>query len=153
MNKKKNPCKDIKEKWMLCMGCITMYILHISWGKYITSWHQLYLFFPTKCTLLTRTYKVHSSYPSSLAKIAFYCLICRWNFKQEAHGPYRSPDKPLHMSSYDYIITLNRRGKSHDLLFQNWMVSICNTWIPFTQGCFVPSLVEISPVVQWFLTL
>ena len=35
------------------------------------------------------------------------------------------------------------------LLFRNkgWCSSFEQTWIPFTQGCFVPSLVEIDPVV------
>ena len=44
--------------------------------------------------------------------------------------------------------------KTHYLLFENWMVLICKTlsffeqiWIPFTQGYFVPSLVDMDPGV------
>ena len=74
--------------------------------------------------------------------------------------------------SYDYIITLIWREKNDHLLFDNWMPLISKNkktyfvifrnnlplekevvlylkkkWIPFTQGCFVPKLVEIGPVV------
>ena len=31
--------------------------------------------------------------------------------------------------------------------WKGWTLSYEQTWIPFTQGCFVPSLVEIGPVV------
>ena len=37
---------------------------------------------------------------------------------------------------FRYIKIISGRGPSFD-----------QTWIPFTQGCFVPTLVEISPVV------
>ena len=40
--------------------------------------------------------------------------------KQEAHGPHRSVEKPAQINK---------------------------TWVPFTQECFVSSLVEIYPVV------
>ena len=32
-------------------------------------------------------------------------------------------------------------------LWKGWSPSFEQTWFPFTQGCFVPSLVEIGPVV------
>ena len=48
------------------------------------------------------------------------------------------------INTYDYIITLIQRIK------KKWEFigsSFKQTWIPFTQGCFVPRLVEIGPVV------
>ena len=47
--------------------------------------------------------------------------------------------------SYDFIITLIRRGKKPLFSFENWMVLIVKSWVSFTPGCFVPSLVEIGP--------
>ena len=47
--------------------------------------------------------------------------------------------------SYDYIITLIRRRRKSLSFFENWMVLIVKSRVSFTQGCFVPSLVEISP--------
>ena len=50
------------------------------------------------------------------------------------------------LNKYDYIITLIQRIKKK--LNENLLVhSFEQTWIPFTQGCFVPRLVEIGPVV------
>ena len=56
------------------------------------------------------------------------------------------------INTYDYIITLiERRKKNHYLLFKNMMgfffLSFEQTWIRFTQECFVPDLVEIRPMV------
>ena len=54
------------------------------------------------------------------------------------------------INTNNYIITLIRRQKipRHYLIFENWMVLICTKNLsPFTQECFVPSLVEIGPVV------
>ena len=75
------------------------------------------------------------------------------NSRQEAHKPYRSPEKhfqPINVcnlqnlcnASYnDYTITLIKRKKNHNLLFENWMVLyLQKNWVPFTQGCFVPRL-------------
>ena len=50
---------------------------------------------------------------------------------------------------YDYIITWIKRRKKTLLSF--WELngsSFQQNWIPFTQGCFVPSLFEIGLVVQ-----
>ena len=48
------------------------------------------------------------------------------------------------INTYDYIITLIRKEKKNIVnigsLFEE-------TWIPFTQGCFVPILFEIGSVV------
>ena len=38
--------------------------------------------------------------------------------------------------------------KTHDLLFENWMVLICKTLSFFTEGCFKPSLVQIGLAVM-----
>ena len=52
------------------------------------------------------------------------------------------------INTYGYIITLNKRRKNPSLsLWELNGSSFEQTWIPFTQGCFVPSLVEIGPVV------
>ena len=53
------------------------------------------------------------------------------------------------INTYDYIITLIKRRKKKTLLtlWEFTFSSFEETWIPFTQGCFVPSLVEIGPVV------
>ena len=51
------------------------------------------------------------------------------------------------IKTYDYIITLIKRRKK--TLLTSWEFigsSFEQTWFPFTQGCFVPSLVEIGPV-------
>ena len=53
-------------------------------------------------------------------------------------------------STHDYIISLIKRRKYP--LFSLWKLkgycsSFDQTWIPFTQGCFVPSLIEIGPVI------
>ena len=50
-------------------------------------------------------------------------------------------------NTYDIITLIKRRKKT---LLTSWEFigsSFEQTWIPFTQGCFVPSLVEIGPVV------
>ena len=69
--------------------------------------------------------------------------------KQEAYGPHRSPEKQFKSTNtYDYVITLIKRIKKKTLLtsWESIGSSFEQTWIPFTQGCFVPSFVEIGPV-------
>ena len=52
------------------------------------------------------------------------------------------------INTYDYIITLIKRRKKNIINFMQFIgSSFEETWIPFTQGCFVPSLVEIGSVV------
>ena len=63
------------------------------------------------------------------------CAKFGWNW------PSGSGEEDFKMSSmyfrYFVIISLGKgRGPSFE-----------QTWIPFTQGCFVPSLIEIGPVV------
>ena len=47
-------------------------------------------------------------------------------------------------NTYDYIITLIKRRKKNIIDIGSLYEE---TWIPFTQGCFVSSLVEIGPVI------
>ena len=80
--------------------------------------------------------------------------------KQEAHRSHRSPEKQFqsintNVQSYDYTKMLIKKVKRHYLLFEHQkryisflsinMGLIC--LIPFIQGCFVPSLIEIGSVV------
>ena len=52
------------------------------------------------------------------------------------------------IDTYDYTITLIKRRKKTFLTLLEFIgSSFEETWIPFTQGCLVPNLVEIGPVV------
>ena len=52
------------------------------------------------------------------------------------------------INTYDYIITLiKRRKKPSFTLWEFNCSSFEQTWIPFIQGCILPSLVEISLAV------
>ena len=53
------------------------------------------------------------------------------------------------INTYDYIIMLIKRRKKNTSLLLGELIgsSFEQTWIPFTKGCFVPSLVEIGSVV------
>ena len=52
------------------------------------------------------------------------------------------------MNTYDFIITLIKRGRNPLSTFKKLNGSLFEeTWIPFTQICFVQNLVEISIVV------
>ena len=51
--------------------------------------------------------------------------------------------------SYDYIITLIKRGKKLFSPLKNWMVFICKILSSFTQRWFMSSLVEIGRVILW----
>ena len=52
------------------------------------------------------------------------------------------------INTYDYIITMIKRRKKNIIILMRikWFF-FEQIWIPFTQGCFVPSLIEIAPVV------
>ena len=43
--------------------------------------------------------------------------------QQEALGPHRSPEKPVQINTYDYIISLIRRRK-YSFLCENWTVIV-----------------------------
>ena len=63
---------------------------------------------------------------------SIFALTIHSTFKP--HGPHCSPEKPVYLRKA-IIISLH----------------LLKTWIPFTNGCFVPRLVEIGPVVIcWF---
>ena len=52
------------------------------------------------------------------------------------------------INTYDYIIMLTKRRKKPLSTFWEFNgSSYQQSWIPFTQGCFMPNLVEIGPVV------
>ena len=67
--------------------------------------------------------------------------------KQEAHGPHRSPEKTVQIIKqiwlYHNVDSENKEKKLWEFIGS----SFGQTWITFTQGCFVPRLVEIGPVV------
>ena len=75
------------------------------------------------------------------------------------HTPYITWTRPMgnttHLSkqfksihTYDYIITLIKRRKHQTFtLWEFTGSSFERTWIPFIQGCIVPSLIELA---QWF---
>ena len=70
-----------------------------------------------------------------------------WNKRPMGHIAHlRKQFKSI--NTYDYIITLIREEKQTLLTLGEFIgSSFEETWIPFTQGCFVPSLVEIGSVV------
>ena len=70
-----------------------------------------------------------------------------YSSQQESHGPHCSPEFKS-INNYNYIITLIKRRKKPIIILM--IIKWCffkQNWIPFTQGCFVPSLIEIGPVV------
>ena len=70
-----------------------------------------------------------------------------WNKRPMGHIAHlRKQFKSI--DTYDYIITLIKRWKKTFLTLLEFIgSSFEETWIPFTQGCLVPSLVEIGPLV------
>ena len=67
--------------------------------------------------------------------------------KQEAHGPHRSPEKTVQIIKQIWLYYNVDSEKKEKSLWEFIDSSFEQTWIPFTQGCFVPSLIEIGPVV------
>ena len=63
--------------------------------------------------------------------------------KQEAHGPYCSTEEDFYMFSISFYTNelLSHLEKGHCSLFEKILISSYST-----QGCIVPSLVEIGPV-------
>ena len=56
----------------------------------------------------------------------------------------------MHSGSEEHFKILSMYFRYLELspLGKGWGPSFEQTWIPFTQGCIVPSLVEINPVGQ-----
>ena len=67
--------------------------------------------------------------------------------KQEAHGPHRSPEKTVQIIKQIWLYHNIDSENKEKTLWEFIGSSFEQTWIPFTQGCFVPRLVEIGPVV------
>ena len=88
----------------------------------------------------------------------FRIIVYHKKWKREAHGQNPSPEKQFQWISIfvqSYVYTITFRERNHFLLFEIWLVLFKKnkkkkqkkkTWVPFTQRCFVPCLVEISPV-------
>ena len=75
-------------------------------------------------------------------------------YRQEAHGPHRSPEKQFQSintfaQSYYYTIKLINRKQSLTLFWEFKWPSICKTWVPFTQECFVPSSVVLEKIFKF----
>ena len=51
------------------------------------------------------------------------------------------------MNTYDCKVDLGKKKNFIYFMIIEWFF-IWKTWFPFIQGCFVPSLVEICPVVM-----
>ena len=67
--------------------------------------------------------------------------------KQEAHGPHRSPEKTVQIIKQIWLYHNADSENKEKNLWEFIGSSFEQTWNPFTQGCFVPSLVEIDQVV------
>ena len=90
-------------------------------------------------------------------------LICKPFLLEKGRGPsfweiWSSFNKNCFVPSLvkiSYVVLEKKTFKFYQCIFhfQNYLPLEKNgplfeqTWIPFTQGCFVPSLVEIGPVV------
>ena len=67
--------------------------------------------------------------------------------EQEAHGPHHSPEKTVQIIKQIWLYDKVDSENKENTLWEFIGSSFEQTWIPFTQGCFVPRLVEIGPVV------
>ena len=67
--------------------------------------------------------------------------------KQDAHGPHRSPEKTVQIIKQIWLYHNPDSENKEKNLWEFIGSSFEQTWIPYTQGCFVPRLVEIGPVV------
>ena len=68
--------------------------------------------------------------------------------KQETHWPQCTPEKTVQIEKHKINpMLIKRRENSLSTLRELKGLSFERTWIHFTQGCFVPSLIEIGPVV------
>ena len=69
------------------------------------------------------------------------------SLEQETHGPHRSPEKTVQIIKQIWLYHNVDSENKEKTLWEFIGSSFEQTWIPFTQGCFVPSLVEIGPVL------
>ena len=85
--------------------------------------------------------------------VVFNEKVFQW--KQKAHGPQRSPEKPVQIhlkhvrEAMKYIITLIRgRKRPLSLFFWRFEWSLfLKPWVPYTKVRFVPRLVEMAHAV------
>ena len=76
----------------------------------------------------------------------YQVFLLEFKCKQEARGPHRSPEKTVQINKQIWLyhnIDSENKEKKRDFIGSSFE----QTWIPFTQGCFVQRLVEIGPVV------
>ena len=74
-------------------------------------------------------------------------FFCKKEKEQEAHGPHRSPEKTVQIMKQIWLYHNVDSENKEKTLWEFIGSSFEQTWIPFTQGCFVLRLVEIGPVV------
>ena len=77
----------------------------------------------------------------------FWSLSLFHKRKQEAHGPHRSPEKTVQIIKQIWLYHNVDSENKEKTLWEFIGSSFEQTWIPFTQGSFVPRLVEIGPVI------
>ena len=91
-----------------------------------------------------------------------YCYINQIkNIKQGAHWPHRSPK-----NTFGYTITFLKRGKIHNLLFENCMVlyfnkleysspndAVCQIWLKLTQWLQIKRFLNFVNYFNYFLIL
>ena len=93
--------------------------------------------------------------PNSSIVLVWFFLILLNKIKRKETENKRPMGHIAHLrkqfksiNTYNYIITLVKRRKKPIIILMRikWFFFEQN-WIPFTQGCFVPSLVKIGRVV------
>ena len=87
----------------------------------------------------------------NISRVLFLiCLFLTLTFcnslKQEAHGPHRSPEKIVQIIKQIWLYHNFDSENNEKTLWEFIGSSFEQTWIPFTQGCFVSSLVKIGSV-------
>ena len=136
----------ISHQWNVCVLLCTLLtcfllktmIIIILPCKYIDENH--------KWAMGNRQWGYSNKKVSALNSNAYmYVSIC----KHEAHGPHRSPEKPLQINKHIcWKLWVDSEGENNHLLFViKWSVFVKHR-VPFIKRCFVPSLVEIDPMVE-----
>ena len=73
--------------------------------------------------------------------------------QQEAHGHIahltnsKTHSRKAMSSSHGYTMKLIKSKTNHIFILRTECPLLVKSWLSFTKGCFVPSLVEIGPVV------